>query len=173
VPTTLINSLKSTNDITIEVWIKSGTTNTGGATDPIVGISNPNNKNQRNFSLAQQDSKYRGLLRTTWTSANGTNLATNTGNNYAQTVLSHVVYTYTDDDGVGRIYVNGNLVKETNDIGGNFSGWANDYLLVFANDFNTSDINERAWIGEIHMVAIYNKALSVSEINQNYSAGEE
>jgi hypothetical protein len=47
-------------------------------------------------------------------------------------------------------------------------------LLALANEFGLgSDGNDRHWLGDYHLVAMYCKALSADEVAQNYQAGSD
>ena len=72
--------------------------------------------------------------------------------------LVHVVYTR-DASGEIRIYIDGVVVADGL-VGGDFTNWDEGYRLVLANEL----AGDRAWLGEYHLVAIYNRALSQSEI---------
>ena len=50
---------------------------------------------------------------------------------------------------------------------GDFSSWTEDYRLFLANE-TTGD---RPWKGIFYLVAIYNKALTLDQVENNYSAG--
>jgi hypothetical protein len=56
------------------------------------------------------------------------------------------------------------LISET--VGGDFSNWT-DYRLTLANELNQN----HPWLGELYLVAIYNRALTTDEVSQNYGAG--
>jgi hypothetical protein len=52
-------------------------------------------------------------------------------------------------------------------VGGDFSGWTSNYRLGLANEMT----KDHPWLGEIHLVAIYDRALTADEVGQNYGAG--
>ena len=79
--------------------------------------------------------------------------------------LNHVVYTRSAD-GSARMYVD-NVEVAGRTIGGNLSTWDDDYGFALANEFTL----DRAWRGEIHLVAIYNRALTPADIQLNLRAG--
>jgi hypothetical protein len=82
----------------------------------------------------------------------------------AATNLSHVVYTRSSTGAV-RIYVDGNQVA-TATLTGNLSGWAS-YNLALGGELSGT----RYWRGELHLVAIYSRALTAAEVRQNFLAG--
>ncbi|MCK4471891.1 MAG: pre-peptidase C-terminal domain-containing protein, partial [Anaerolineae bacterium] len=117
----------------------------------------------RNFTLGQQAAAYDVRLRTTATDDNGN--PSLTAGTVSTSEPSHVVYTR-DDSGVARLYVNTVEVGSRSDITGNFSNWE-DFHFGLANEFGG---DERPWLGEYHLVAIYDQALSPAEVSQNFEA---
>ena len=53
---------------------------------------------------------------------------------------------------------------------GDFSTWttASDHRFALANEV---ELASRGWAGELHLVALYDRALSEAEILQNFAAG--
>jgi hypothetical protein len=76
-----------------------------------------------------------------------------------------VVYTR-DASGEARIYVNG-VERGSGTVGGDFSNWNESYRLALTNELT----EDRPWLGEFHLVAIFNRALSQDEVSQNFNAG--
>jgi hypothetical protein len=66
---------------------------------------------------------------------------------------------------VAKIYING-VERASDTIGGDFSNWDGDFHLALANELT----KDRPWLGEFHLVAIYNRALSQTEVSQNFRA---
>ena len=64
------------------------------------------------------------------------------------------------------MYLNGKQ-RAAKKVAGNLSNWDGSFPLVLANE-RTSD---RPWLGEIHLVAIYHRALNSDEVLQNFRAG--
>lgn len=159
----IIEACRLTNAITIEAWIKPANTTQGGPSRIVVLSKNPL---QRNFTLGQQGGSYDVRLRTTATGENGTNPSFSTQGGVA-TQLSHVVYTR-DEKGTAAVYINGSLAH-TGPIRGSLSNWADDMQFALANEFTSA----RAWLGELHLVAIYNRALTAADVARNHAAGPE
>ncbi len=66
------------------------------------------------------------------------------------------------------MYVNG--VRGANGpLGGDLSAWDPSMRLALGNEFTL----DRPWHGSIHLVAIYDRALSAQEIQQNFQAGAD
>jgi hypothetical protein len=156
--TKVINASKASNEVTVEAWVDPlNLSQTGPAA--IATISQTNNK--RNVTLGQSGTAYNGQLRTSTTGQDGTQ---HNATNVATTNLTHVVYTRSSTGAV-RIYVNGNLVTSAT-LTGNLSTWAN-YNLALGGELSGT----RYWRGEMHLVAIYSRALTAAEARQNFLAG--
>ena len=147
--------------MTFEAWIKPANTTQGGPARIVTISLNPS---LRNFTLAQQTNTYDVRLRTTSTSSNGMpSVSTPAGT--LTTNLTHVVYTR-DVSGAVKIYIDGNEVANGN-IGGDCSTWDDSYNLALANELT----NDRSWLGEIYLIAIYDRALTEPEVDQNFTEG--
>lgn len=64
-------------------------------------------------------------------------------------------------------------VASSRTISGDFSQWNDAFQLALGNEFNSIDGSDRAWPGEYHLVAIYDRALTKDEISQNYEFGAD
>jgi hypothetical protein len=81
-----------------------------------------------------------------------------------------VVFTWDVSSQTATIYINGKLISQSDKkFTGDLSFSA--FELVLANEINIADGKPRFWLGEMYMVAIYDRALSPKEIVQNYNAG--
>jgi hypothetical protein len=160
----IIEACKAGNEITIEAWIRpDNTTQTGPAR--IVTLSG--DAGNRNFTLGQRDSKYDIRLRTTETNLNGSSTVVRTGSGTVETSLTHVVYTR-EASATARAYVNGVEIA-SNVISGELANWNEGYRFALANELN----DERPWLGDYHLVAVYGRALTEEEVLTNYNAGVE
>ncbi len=122
------------------------------------------NTGARNITLGQQETGWETRLRTTETSGNGfPRLALPPGT--AEASLQHVVY-MRDASGQTLMYVDGVEMGRTT-IGGTLTNWDPGYRLGLANELNQA----RPWLGELHLVAFYDRALSSAEVVQNFDAG--
>jgi len=159
--TKVIDAVTQSNEITVEAWITPiNTTQSGPAR--IVSLSqDPYN---RNMTLGQDNAAYDIRLRTTGTDNNGRPSLNASGT--IDTSLSHVVYTR-NNNGVAKLYVNNTQVGNRT-VSGTMSSWDGGYKLAIANELT----GDRNWLGTFHLVAIYSRALSASEVNQNYQSGE-
>ncbi|MFN0159305.1 MAG: immunoglobulin domain-containing protein [Bacteroidota bacterium] len=120
----------------------------------------------RNFSLESSDGRYIGRLRTTQTD-NQIQPNVTSPDEVVDDALTHLVYTRSQE-GVAKLYINGDLVK-TENVEGTLTNWDVTYPLSIANEVSLN----RPWYGDIHLVALYGRSLSASEALQNYSAGPD
>ena len=76
-----------------------------------------------------------------------------------------MVYTR-DSSGTAIIYIDGiEVINDT--VGGVFDNWDDTYFLALANELT----GNRPWLGELYLVAIFDCALSLEEVEQNFAAG--
>ena len=151
---------KASGGMTLEAWVKpANTTQTGPARIAAIATDT----NTRNIEIAQSGTSYHGRLRG---SAGGTITAFGTGADPTQ--LQHVVFVR-DPNGTMSLYVNGTEVA-TATSPGDLSTWDSNMKLTLANVLGTTP---RPWLGELHLVATYGRALTHSEITQNYTAGAD
>jgi mono/diheme cytochrome c family protein len=160
----LTDLIKSTGEFTIEAWAN----NANVAQENAFIVSYSAGANARNATLAQNLYTYQGYTRSDKTSANGNPvLMTRAADMDAQAALQHVVMTYSPVEG-RRIYVNG---VYTGDVdaqgGGSLADWDDTFALVLGNETSTN----RQWEGVLRMVAIHNRALTPTQIQQNFDAG--
>jgi hypothetical protein len=159
--TKVIEASRATNEIAIEAWVKPANTAQDGPARIVTLSADPHN---RNFTLGQDEDTYDVRLRTTTTDENGRpSLAAPDGS--LSTGLTHVVYTR-DASGTAKIYVDG-VERASATVGGDFSNWDETYHLALANELT----GDRPWVGEFHLVAIFDRALSQAEVIQNFGAG--
>jgi len=122
------------------------------------------NPSAGNFTLGQEATRYDVRLRTTATTDNGIpSLWTRTG--CVRTKLTHIVYTR-DAAGERKIYQDG-VEQAAGEVGGELSNWDRSYRLGLANELTGG----RGWLGGLHLVAIYSRALSDAEVSKNFDAG--
>ncbi len=157
------NAIIASNEMTFEVWAKP-TNNTQGGPARIMSISE--NTAERNATLGQESISYAGRTRTSTGNNNGTPEVTATPlNTYT---LQHVIYTWNGNNGNEKIYING-TEQYSGTRTGNASNWNSAYQLIIGNELT----GDRTWLGEIALAAVYDKALSASEVSTNYNEGPE
>ena len=153
-------AVAATNEITIEAWVKPSNTTQAG---PARIVSMSSNTINRNFTLGQDGGQYIARLTTSTTNANGEPTVWG-ADAPVNTNLQHVVFVH-KSNGYEFIYVDNELAYEGTRTGTiNFNS---GYTFMLGNELT----NDRPWLGEMHLVAVYNKALTISEIGQNYHVG--
>lgn len=167
--TGVIEATKTSNELTIEVWVKPVSTSQQG---PARIVTLSTDLHNRNFTLGQglwgnqPSDVFDVRLRTTATDNNGMPSAS-TPVGSVSPLLTHLVYTR-DASGVVRVYVN-NAERASGTVGGDFANWDESFRLALANELTT----DRPWLGELFLVAVYSQALGQAEITQNYNAGPQ
>lgn len=151
----------ATNEVSIEAWLRVDDL---AQTGPARVVSLSQGTGERNLTLGQESGQYEVRLRTTDTTDNGIP-ATQTASGAATSALQQIVYTR-DALGAVTIYVDG-VAMTTGTVGGNLSNWDANYEFMLANEFTQN----RPWVGEFHLLALYNKALTPSQVTQNFDVG--
>lgn len=156
-----------THQYTVEAWITPSNITQEG---PARIVTYSGNTSSRNFTLGQvlYNYDFRNRSINQEVDHNGTpGLQTYDADQDAQPRLQHVVITYDLYRG-RRIHVDGRFTDDIDEVApGRLWNWDAGFVLVLG-DENTSNRN---WEGRIHLVAIYNQALTAAQIEQNYEAG--
>jgi mono/diheme cytochrome c family protein len=160
----LSDLIKSTGEFSIEAWAN----NANVAQEDAFIVSYSAGANARNATLAQRMYQYEAYTRSSETGANGNPvLLTRAADMDAQAALQHVVLTYSPVEG-RRIYVNGVYTGDADaQDGGSLADWDDTFALVLGNETSTN----RQWEGVLRMVAVHNRALTPTQIAQNFDAG--
>ncbi|MEO8018416.1 MAG: LamG domain-containing protein [Pseudomonadota bacterium] len=160
----LTDLIKSTGEFSVEAWVN----NANVAQEDAYIVSYSAGVNARNFTLGQQMYQYEMRVRSDKTGANGVPaVITKDTDQDAQAALQHVVLTYSPVEG-RRLYVNGTYTGDADGPGGgSLADWDDTFALVLGNETSTN----RQWQGVLKLVAIHNRALSPTQIQQNFDAG--
>ena len=159
--TRLINAVRQSRAITLEAWVRPANLLQDGPARIVTISSSPN---LRNITLGQDTRRFDVRLRTSSTTTNGMP-STSTRPGSVSTNLTHVVYTR-DPAGNARVYLNGQPAASKR-ITGNLGNWDARFRLLLGNEGS----GDRPWLGSLHLVAIYSRALSASDVQQNHRAG--
>jgi hypothetical protein len=108
-------------------------------------------------------------IRTSNTNANASD-RTLTAGTLTATAPIHFVCTR-NAIGTTQMYINGAPIG-SRVIDGDFSNWDSSFALVLGNELGSSD-SSRAWNGTFQLVALYSRALTPAEIQQNYDYGAD
>lgn len=157
----IINALKASNAMTIEVWLNPATTMQEGPARIVTLSSDTLN---RGFTLGQREAAYDVRLRSTTTNANGNPSLTSPSGTLG-TALTHVIYSR-GKNGVTTLYINGNKQSQTT-VGGDFSTWDINHEFALANELT----GDRPWQGELYLVAIYDRAFSATDVDDKFAQG--
>jgi hypothetical protein len=155
--TKLYNALTDTDEMTLECKFAPANTTQDG---PARIVSYSSGTNYRNFTLGQEDFEIRQRIKTTSTDNNGTPEVAS-GSVLSADTTKHVIVTY-DGDNV-KLYVDGSL-ETTTARTGTFN-WNSGYEFVMGNETS----NDRPWLGELYRVAIYDRALSSTQVDDVFA----
>jgi hypothetical protein len=122
----------------------------------------------RNLTLSQRAYQYEALGRSSVTTADGApSLLTKDTDRDAQASLQHVVLTYSATTG-RKLYVNGNFTGDIDaKTGGTLANWDDTFAFLLGNETS----GNRKWQGTLRFAAVYNKALTLAQVQQNFAAG--
>jgi hypothetical protein len=157
--------IKATGEYSVEAWVVPANVVQEG---PARIVSYSASTNARNFTLGQTQYNYDFLHRSSTTDGNGeAALSTADADEDLQATLQHVVLTFDPVNG-RRIYVNGEFTGDTDPTpSGNLNDWDDSFALVLGNETS----GDRPWAGTIRLLAIHNRALTQTQIRQNFDVG--
>ena len=157
--------IKATGEYSIEAWVTPANVTQEG---PARIISYSAGRDARNFTLGQTLYTYNFLHRSSTTDGNGEPaLSTSDADEDLQATLQHVVATFDPVNG-RRFYVNGVFTEDLDGVAaGNVSDWDSSFAFVLGNEVS----GDRPWKGALRLVAIHSRALTVTQIKQNFEAG--
>ncbi|HEX6902960.1 MAG TPA: Ig-like domain-containing protein [Thermoanaerobaculia bacterium] len=150
--TKIINAVRASNEITVEAWITPDSTSLTG---PARILQLWKNNSQRNLVFGQSGNRYETQLKT----STGTPSLLSPASSVTLDLV-HLVYTR-NSAGQTVYYINGSQVT-SGTASGNLSGWATDHKLSLADN----------WRGDYFLLAVYGRALTSSEVQQNFLAGQ-
>jgi len=161
----LRTAIEASQSLTVEAWVKPLSSSGGYASL----FAQAGDTTTHNFMLNQQNDIFGAKLRTLDTNARGEpELVTNAG--YATTDLAHVMMTWNRNDQTLSLYVNGDFVNSISRTGKLV--WESLELRV-AYELGSDGFSTHEWLGELFLLAVYQRALSAAEVKQNYLAGPE
>jgi len=160
--------INATGEYSIEAWVTPGNV----VQEDVRIVSYSGSPDVRNFNLGQTMYNYDFFNRNdgvaAMQAANGDpQLSTPDAAEVLQATLQHVVATYDPIEG-RKIYVNGVLASMPDATPGDtLNSWNATYAFVLGNEVSM----DRPFNGVLRMVAIHNRALTESQILQNFEAG--
>lgn len=162
----IVDAVNVSNEVSIEAWVTPQDAVHDGPAR-IVSISqDPYN---RDATLGASLDRYVTRLRTDQTAPNGVGA----GEAYSpfgqvRTVQTHLVFAR--DAAGGRVLYIDAMPYPFPALSG-LLGWVDFPLVLVNEDTANTDGGDRPWLGELHLVAIYARALAASEVAQNFAAG--
>lgn len=170
--TKIIDGCKSTNELTVEGWIKTSDIAQNG---PARIITCSLDAFSRNFTLGQGRYNAGGdRFEMRYRTSENNEFPANTLRGTFSEALTHVVWTRAAD-GTVAAYINNQSetvvqaggADPITAVPGTFDPWDDSFFFGIGNEISA----QRAWLGQFHLVAVYNKALTADEVSQNYNAG--
>jgi hypothetical protein len=157
----IVDACRASKAVSIELWIKPAKTDQYGSPEIVlIGWR----KKDRDLSLSQEGPGIIVRLRTTKSSNEGETLQVK---KCIDGKLAHVVFTR-DANGNAALYINGQSVH-AQAIQGDFANWSRDYRLLACPD----DEYKKTWDGQMHLLAIYARALTEEEVRKNHKLGPD
>jgi len=162
-PRELHDAIVASGELTVEIWVTPANTTQSG---PARVVSYSEGRGDRNFTLGQDDVRWTWRLRTDDSSDTGQpEVSTGSGTARADGTPQHVAAVYLPTGG-HRIYVDGAVAATAFDCSG-LAGWDPGFSFHLANESDRS----RTWLGTIHLVAVYDRALHPDEVAHNHAVG--
>jgi len=172
--TKITSACKQSNQLSVEVWCKPLIRGSRGffpgGPARIATISK--DAGNRNVSFNIHGKSFDIRLRTTETTGNGLPAARNSDKSLMEEKPMHAVYSFSNPG--AAIFINGKEVdvefvdgEDPGVLGGTFSNWVDSYKLSIGDE----QVHERAFVGDVYLVAYYSRPLSAAEVKQNYEAG--
>lgn len=164
-PLELIEACKQSNELTAEAWVSTPHVLQPAELSPQRILSLSEDSSSSNFILGQHQDRWITRLRTDETDANGSPLVMSTSVVQADS-LTHIVFTRSDS-GLDSLYINGQISAIGEARVGTLGSWGTSFPLTVGNEPN----DERAWLGDIHAIAVYARALADDEVLGRFQAG--
>ena len=162
---------QATDEVTVEAWVTPGLEQQSG---PARVVTFSLDTSFRHFTVGQgaivedslSDQGWEARLLTTEKTGNG-HPSLDLPEAPVTLEPMHLMFTRTGA-GDEALWIDGTL-EGTQQVGGTFENWDADsgYQFALGNELTL----ERPWVGEYHLVAVYDRALDPSEVQQNFDAG--
>jgi hypothetical protein len=160
----IYDQTRSTGEYSVELWAAPANV----VQEDAYLASYSGGAGARDFTLSQRAYQYEALGRSSVTSADGApSLLTKDTDRDAQASLQHVVLTYSPTTG-RKLYVNGNFTGDVDaQTGGTLGNWDDTFAFLLGNETS----GNRKWQGTLRFAAVYNQALTLAQVQQNFAAG--
>jgi hypothetical protein len=173
----IVQACQATNELTVEAWFTPEYSVQPLDTQAARLVTYSSGTSYRNFMLGQGASwnfgmmtgeGFTGRLRTSDPDAENGGGPPLYVEVVVPTAPQHVVYTRRAN-GLETLYRDGELIATQSSKTGDFSAWsaASSFKLALGNEIGL----ERPFLGELHLVAVYERALTEAEVEKNFEAG--
>ena len=159
----LAAKLAKANAISIEAWIR---TDRWDQTGPARIVTLSRDANHRDFTLGHDGNHFEFRLRRSGSNNNG--LPGTRSNPIPKTGKWMHLVAVRRSDGSATIYVDG-VVRGKSRHRGAFKNWDPRVRFALGNELD----GQRSWQGELAIVAVYDRGLTIREVGQNLAAGLE
>jgi hypothetical protein len=158
--------ITASGEYSLEAWVAPANVTQENA--PIVSYAG--SVDTRNFTMGQNIYSYEFSARNSATNANGgPKLSTDDDAELLQATLQHVVMTFDPVNG-RRIYVNGQFTGDVDGAGGGtLQSWNDSFAFLLGNETDNGATTQ--FQGVVRLVGVYNRALTLQQIQQNFEAG--
>lgn len=164
----MTEAIKASNEFTIEAWVTPANATQAG---PARVVSISEGVGIRNAALLQGEpfdvggDRWTSRQRSTGTSVNGLPALSAPAGSAVEGRRTHLALTRSAPGEV-TLYVDGEPAA-TGTTGGDLSNWDGSFPLMLANETSL----DRTWLGTYHLVAVYARALTGAEVDQNLTVG--
>jgi hypothetical protein len=157
--------ITATGEYSVEAWVAPGNVTQDG---PARIVTYSGGSTTRNFMLGQTLYNYDALGRSDQTDQNGEpQLSTADADEDLQATQQHVVVTFDPVNG-RRLFVNGVFTDDVDPIpGGLLTDWDDTFALAVGSEVD----NNNRWAGTVRLLAIHNRALTDTEVFENFEVG--
>ncbi len=163
-------TIDDAGEVTVEAWVRPSSAAQGGPSSPIAswsaGSVSSTGTAGRNLALAQGSGRWSGLVRHSGSAADATPATSHIPAAIDVAAPVHVAVTV-DAGGVRQLHLGGELVAT--DAVGTLDGWDPGHLLRVGTEVGGGP----GWRGDIHLLAIYDRALTPAELAANVAAGPD
>lgn len=160
----LFDLIRATGEYSVEAWVIPDNVAQDG---PARIVTYSGSTEARNFTLGQTLYNYNFMSRSSNSDEDGMPmLSTADADEVLQATLQHVVVTF-DPIAGRRIYVNGELVQEDTEPGGNLNEWNDTFALAVGAEVGIAE----QWQGTVRLLAIHNRVLEPEQVVTNFEAG--
>lgn len=156
-----------TGAITVEAWVESAVADQNGTGGNFARVATMSiNSASRNFAIGQQGTMWAAQARTANPGVDPSQGTPALLGSTVVTTVTHLVLTV--DNQTRKLYVNGDPVA-TDMLGGTFSNWSTNLQLSVGAEPSLNN----AWKGSIKMLALYDRVLSPTQIQNNFVLGAD